>query len=135
MTPEQEKAMEKLNEISEIYTAVMEDEEKRQEEYWNSLTKDQQLDVFCCVSRRILKGEIEDCGSYRYVLYDVFGFGMESYTLALDAGYMTIHNAIYDSQRLDEHCANSEIDTLIDFCKKNNIENGEEKVLEYTKNK
>ncbi len=71
--------------------------EDRQEKFWDSLTKDEQLMVFCCVSRRICQGELIDKGSYRHILYSVFGFDLSSYTQAHDAGYMAIHNAIYYS--------------------------------------
>lgn len=67
---------------------------QQQEDYWNSLTKEQQLDLFCCVVRRLVKGELVDKRSYRGVLYDTFGFGLESYTLAQDAGFIELHNAI-----------------------------------------
>jgi len=49
------------------------------------------------VSRRIYKGEIEDKGTYRWVLYDVFGFGPEAYAPAQMAGYLSIHNSIFSS--------------------------------------
>lgn len=81
------------------FNAVMEHIENEEEAYWNSLTKEQQLCVFNSVCRRIVKGELEDKGSYRYVLYDVFGFGMEAYARAQLAGYLTIHNSIWDSQQ------------------------------------
>jgi hypothetical protein len=85
---------ENLEKFRILYQEAMESFEKEQEEYWNSLTKEQQLKAFCAVVRRIYKGELVDQGSYRYVLYDVFGFGPEAYTQAQDAGYLDIHNAI-----------------------------------------
>jgi hypothetical protein len=69
----------------------------QQEQYWNSLTKQQQLDVFCAVVRRIHKGEVQLQGSYRYVLYDVFGFDMDSYVAAQYAGFLDIHNLLWDA--------------------------------------
>jgi hypothetical protein len=48
--------------------------------------------------RRIHKGEVEDRGSYRHVLYSVFGFGPEAYTLAQGAGYLDIHNSIVSDE-------------------------------------
>lgn len=123
MTPEQEKAMEKLSEISEMYIAAMKEIENEQEEYWNSLSKDDQLKCFCAVSRRIWEGELKNKGSYRHVLYTVFGFGPEAYAQAQDAGYLAIHNSIFDA----EH----ESRMLNAFCKKYNIEDGENKVTEF----
>jgi hypothetical protein len=72
--------------------------EHEQEAYWNSLSKDDQLKAFCAVVRRIHRGEIEEGRSYRGVLYDTFGFGPESYAQAQLAGYLSLHNAIFDSE-------------------------------------
>jgi hypothetical protein len=76
--------------------------QKDSEDFWNSLSKEDQLKAFCAVSRRIHKGEIEDRGSYRYVLYDVFGFGLEAYVQAQVSGYMDIHNAIFEAENNNE---------------------------------
>ena len=84
-----------LDEISRVWNEAMNQIELESEQYWNSLTKEQQLQAFCAVSRRIYKGEIEDQGTYRWVLYDVFGFGPEAYAPAQMAGYLAIHNAIF----------------------------------------
>jgi hypothetical protein len=83
-----------LDDISESYERAMKEIEKEQEAYWNSLSKDDQLKAFCAVCRRIVQGELRDKGSYRWVLYDVFGFGPESYTQGMDCGFMALHNAI-----------------------------------------
>ena len=86
-----------LDEISRVWNEAMNQIELESEQYWNSLTKEQQLQAFCAVSRRIYKGEIEDKGTYRWVLYDVFGFGPEAYAPAQLAGYLAIHNAIFSA--------------------------------------
>ena len=123
MDEKQEKALEELAEISKTFQEVFDEIEKEQEEYWNSLTEEQRLKAFCAVSRRIYEGEIEKKGSYRYVLYDVFGFGPEAYAQAQMAGYLAIHNAImyhdYDSKLLKA------------FCTKFNIENADEKITDF----
>ena len=80
--------------FSESYEKAMKEIEQRQEEYWNSLSKDHQLKVFCAVVRRIVQAELKDKGSYRWALYNVFGFGPESYTQGMDCGFMALHNAI-----------------------------------------
>lgn len=90
-------------ETSELFQQAIDRMELEQEEYWNSLSKEQQLMAFCAVSRRIFKGEIEDRGTYRYVLYDVFGFGPESYLPAQVAGYLAIHNSIFDYMEAEQH--------------------------------
>ena len=80
--------------LRNTFNEIMAAEEKASEDFWNSLRQEDQLKAFCAVVRRIYKGEIEDKGSYRHVLYDVFRFGPEAYTLAQGAGYLEIHNSI-----------------------------------------
>jgi hypothetical protein len=97
-----------LEEVSNIFIEVMKEIEEEQEKYWNSLSKEDQLKVFCAVCRRIFKGDIELKGSYRYVLYEVFGFEADAYAQAQDAGYLAIHNAIFtgdQEERLLAHFA------------------------------
>lgn len=80
------------------------------ESFWNSLDKSQQLEAFCAVIRRLYQGEIERNGTYRYVLYDVFGFGPEAYRKAQEAGFLALHNSIktadYEEELLEEFCTN-----------------------------
>lgn len=80
--------------FSESYEKAMKEIEQRQEEYWNSLSKDEQLKAFCAVVRRIVQAELKDKGSYRWALYDVFGFGPEAYIQGMECGFMALHNAI-----------------------------------------
>lgn len=93
-----EKFLDTLESFSKAFNEAMDSIEKESEEFWNSLSKDDQLKVFCAVSRRIHKGEIVDNGSYRYVLYQIFGFGPEAYAPAQCSGYLDIHNAIVPSK-------------------------------------
>jgi hypothetical protein len=93
---------EDLEDFSNLFNEIMKEVEDDQESFWNSLSKDDQLKAFCAVMRRLHKGEIEDGGSYRYILYDVFGFGPESYAQAQCAGFLEIHNAIYTNEELKE---------------------------------
>lgn len=72
--------------------------EKEAEEKWNSLTEDEQLQMFYSVVKRIHKGELEDMRSFRGVLYDVFGFSPKAYTIAMDAGYMSLHNSLVENE-------------------------------------
>lgn len=74
--------------------------EQDHDKFWNSLSKDDQLKAFCSVMRRLYKAEIEQNSSYRHTLYDVFGFGPESYVQAQVSGFLAIHNAIWDGERL-----------------------------------
>jgi hypothetical protein len=86
--------MENLSEASDQLTQALKEIENEQEEYWNTMTKEQQLMVFCAVVRRIHRAELVEQRSYRGVLYDAFDFGIESYVRAQDAGYLEIHNLL-----------------------------------------
>ena len=68
--------------------------DKEATDYWDSLTQEQQLLAFYSVCKRIYKGDIQDEGSYRHVLYSVFGFDMSSYAIGMMCNYMDIHNSI-----------------------------------------
>ena len=93
--------MDDLEEIGNMFRDAMDKIKEDSESYWNSLSHDEQLKVFCAVSRRIFDGEIKQRGSYRYVLYNIFKFEPEAYVQAQDAGYLAIHNAIYDGERVN----------------------------------
>lgn len=82
--------------------AMIEEIKAGEEKLWNSLSKVEQLQMFCAVVRRIYQGEIVDGRSYRGVLYDTFGFGQEAYLRAQFAGFMDLHNAIYTHEELKE---------------------------------
>ena len=77
--------------------------EKSANEFWDSLTYDQKCDAFHAVVRRIFDGEIKVKGSYRYVLYDVFGFDMDSYGVGMECGYMELHNSIIPKDEQAEY--------------------------------
>jgi hypothetical protein len=86
--------MKKFQDLGEIMKEASENYEKECEEYWNKLPQEEQLKAFYSVVKRIYKGEIEVQGSYRYVLYNVFGFGPEAYSIGMDCGYLDLHNCI-----------------------------------------
>jgi hypothetical protein len=86
----------KMQELSDTFNKVMKEIEQDEENFWLSLTKEQQLCCFNAVCRRIYEGELEKKGSYRYILYDIFGFGPEAYARAQMAGFLSLHNSIFD---------------------------------------
>lgn len=90
------------NELSEQFERAFKALEAEQEAYWNSLSKENQLKAFCAVVRRLHKGELEHSGTYRYILYQVFGFGTEAYAQAQAAGFLALHNAIYHNDYVDK---------------------------------
>lgn len=90
-----------LNDIREKFAQWADDEERRDEETWRGLSNDDQLRVFCYVMRKLYEGEVENSNTYRTMLYDVFGFGMESYVVAQMAGFLEIHNLLNKAQGED----------------------------------
>jgi hypothetical protein len=66
-------------------------------EWWNELSMEDQQRAFRSVCRRIHQGDVVERGSYRHVLYDVFGFDADSYVDGMDSGYMNIHNLIQEA--------------------------------------
>ena len=67
--------------------------------WWNNLTEQEREDAFYAVCKRIHQAEIKDQGSYRYALYDVFGFNEGMYLKGMQCGFMDIHNSIIDEEQ------------------------------------
>ena len=112
-TPEQvPAAVQSLDDVSKTWKQAMDEVEKDSEAYWNGLSKEDQLRAFCAVSRRIYQGELVERGTYRYVLYDVFGFGPEAYAPAQMANYLEIHNALYGADTFDKMEAVNRIEVI-----------------------
>lgn len=89
-----------LAEVRESYEKRAEANKEQEENTWNSLSAEQQLDIFCAVVRRIVQAELVDDGSYRHALYSVFNFGPEAYGRGMDAGYFDLHNSIIKNDRV-----------------------------------
>ena len=70
--------------------------EHHNDTWWNGLSEQEREDAFYAVCKRIFKADITDNGSYRYTLYDVFGFDPGMYMRGMDCGYMGLHNALGD---------------------------------------
>lgn len=94
--------MNEFKEIADTFKARMKQLEEDQEKFWSSLSKEEQLKVFCCVVRRIYEGEVVNPRSYRGVLYDVFEFGPEAYAQAQCAGFLSLHNSIMNDEEYTE---------------------------------
>ena len=77
------------------------------DKWWEGLTEVEREDAFYAVIKRMHTAEIKDQGSYRYALYNVFGFAPNMYTQGMDCGYFDLHNAF--SESLDK-CSKCEVD-------------------------
>ncbi len=92
--------LEVLSSASNEWEEATKEYEAKNEAWWNSLTEAEREDAFYAVVKRIYQGEIIDRGSYRYVLYEVFGFGPGMYAQGMDCGYLELHNAIYTHKEM-----------------------------------
>lgn len=76
--------------------------DKECESFWSGLSYENKLKAFYAVTKRIHQGNIVEGRSYRGVLYGIFGFDVDAYTIGMESGYMEIHNSIpFPEKRVD----------------------------------
>lgn len=80
--------------FSNIFKEMEEEHDSSADKFWDSLTYDQKCDAFHAVVSRIVQGDMVERGSYRYVLYQIFGFEPDMYLRGMNCGYMDLHNSI-----------------------------------------
>jgi hypothetical protein len=90
------------DDIRALFKEVATSQDSEAEAFWDSLSVDDQMKAFHAVVKRIVKGELQDKGSYRYVLYDVFGFDVDAYLMGMNCGYMDLHNSIAHDSVADQ---------------------------------
>ena len=95
---EQEKALQELSDFSQEMEKNRKIYEHDNDTWWNGLSEQEREDAFYAVVKRIYQADIKDNGTYRYALYNVFGFDPGMYARGMDCGYMAIHNAIGDGE-------------------------------------
>lgn len=100
MEEDRRKALEELIRLGELQQEAESKYDEECDKFWEGLDYDSQLKAFYSVCKRIHRGDIKEHGSYRYVLYDVFGFAPDAYVVGMNCGYMDIHNAIFDGIEL-----------------------------------
>lgn len=77
--------------------------------WWDSLNREGRARALRQVSKLIHKADVENQGSYRYAMYDIFGV---DYCDGL-AHYMDLHNAIYRGLEADRRaCRTDDEDVL-----------------------
>jgi hypothetical protein len=89
-----------LKEISDVMEEIRVSRERECDNYWDKLPMEEKEMAFYSVVKRLFDGDVEKGGSYRYVLYNTFGFEPNMYADGMDCGYMTIHNMLYDAKDL-----------------------------------
>lgn len=93
--------LEGLDELREIQQAARAEYEAKNDAWWNALTEEEREDAFYAVIKRMHKAEVVDRGTYRWALYDVFGFDPGMYGRGMDCGYMDMHNMLFDAFELE----------------------------------
>jgi len=92
--------LDNLAQLRESQQKAREDYDIMNDAWWNGLNQEEREEAFYAVCKRIHRAELVDRGSYRYALYDVFGFDPGMYGRGMDCGFMAIHNAILDGEEL-----------------------------------
>jgi len=95
---DREKALQELSDIGQEMENARKVYEHDNDTWWNGLTETEREDAFYAVVKRMHKAELQDNGSYRYALYNVFGFDPGMYARGMDCGYMALHNAVGDGE-------------------------------------
>lgn len=96
---DKEKALDGLAKLSQEMEASRKAYQAENDAWWDGLTEKEREDAFYAVCKRIHKAEIKDQGTYRYALYDVFGFNEGMYMRGMDCGFMDLHNSIIDEEQ------------------------------------
>lgn len=98
---EKNKLLDSLAELGRLQEQARKEYEAKNDQWWNGLTEQEREDAFYAVIKRMYKAEVKDRGTYRWALYDVFGFDPGMYGRGMDCGYMALHNMIFDSFELE----------------------------------
>lgn len=94
-----------MEKVAELYAKAMHQYERDANSFWEGMSEEDQEKAFYIVCKRIYNGDVVKGGSYRYVLYDIFGFDPGMYGIGMDCGYMDIHNMIGKGLTLDKMLA------------------------------
>jgi len=96
---DKEEALDGLAKLSQLMEESQKQYEAENDAWWDGLTEEEREDAFYAVVKRICKAEIKDQGSYRYALYDVFGFNAGMYLRGMNCGFLDLHNSIIDEDQ------------------------------------
>lgn len=99
---DKEKALQELSDISQVFQQAQEKHDVEMDDWWNQLTPSEREAAFYSVCKRLHQGELKERGSYRYVLYNVFGFDPGMYMRGMNCGFMALHNAIFDGEEFEK---------------------------------
>lgn len=105
---------EALNEISLLMQESSAQYEKESNSWWEQLSDSEREYAFYSVVKRVHKAEVIDQGSYRHALYNVFGFDMSMYGVGMDAGYLSLHNLIFQGLEYEKMLDVSRLEVIDD---------------------
>jgi hypothetical protein len=88
--------------LSNVYEEIRKQNQDNADTFWNALSYEDKCNAFHAVVSRIFDGDIKQHGTYRYVLYDVFGFEPDMYMRGMDCGYMALHNSIMSDEQFNK---------------------------------
>ena len=83
-------------EFKKLKTTMLEDGEN----VWNNLTYDERLALLCYISKILHKHAMEG-GTYRYLIYERFGFDLDAYAPLHLCGLLAIHNLISGKLKIE----------------------------------
>lgn len=84
-------------EASQEIDAERKDYDRKNELWWTTrLSEEERENAFYAVVKRLHRAEVVEQRSFRGTLYGVFGFGTQMYSRAMDCGFMSLHNAVFD---------------------------------------
>ena len=114
MDDDKEKALQELSDLSQKMEKHREQHDVEMDDWWNQLTPAEREAAFYSVCKRLHQGELKERGSYRYVLYQVFGFDPGMYLHGMNCGYMALHNAIFDGEEFEKMKAVNRFEVIDD---------------------
>lgn len=79
-----------MQELRQSFAALQKKQWAEDQAWWDSLSYEQRAQSFRQITKLMHKAEVQDKGTYRWALYDVFGL---DYGDGLDH-YMALHNLI-----------------------------------------
>lgn len=100
-----------LKELRQAWSAAEKQQNAEDDAWWDSLTMEGRAQSFRQITKLIHKADVEDKGSYRHAMYDVFG---------LDYGdglshYMMLHNLIHQGLEAEaDSCKQNDKDARSD---------------------
>lgn len=102
LSDKMDQLLEASQQLSIAYEEARHADDADAERFWNKLSYEDKCNAFHAVVSRICEAEIEQKSSYRYALYNVFGFGPDMYTRGMDCGYMALHNSIMNEEQFNK---------------------------------